>query len=67
MAFVSTLLVSPDPAADPTELAQYYVTEAVPEGGGTNVVNVVPVDFRGFDTMGNSSWSPSRPSRSWYS
>jgi multicomponent Na+:H+ antiporter subunit A len=52
MAFVSTLLVSPDPAADPTELAQYYVTEAVPEGGGTNVVNVVLVDFRGFDTMG---------------
>jgi len=52
MAFVSTLLVSPDPAADPTELARYYVTEAVPEGGGTNVVNVVLVDFRGFDTMG---------------
>ena len=24
----------------------------MPEGGGTNVVNVMLVDFRGFDTLG---------------
>ncbi|EYF01868.1 NADH dehydrogenase (quinone) [Chondromyces apiculatus DSM 436] len=33
-------------------LADYYWTHAKPEGGGTNVVNVILVDFRGFDTFG---------------
>src|SRR5690606_37864500 len=28
------------------------LAHALPEGGGTNVVNVLLVDFRGFDTMG---------------
>src|SRR5205823_12528782 len=28
------------------------VAKAVPEGHGRNVVNVILVDFRGFDTMG---------------
>jgi multicomponent K+:H+ antiporter subunit A len=26
--------------------------QVVPEGGGTNVVNVILVDFRGYDTFG---------------
>ena len=32
--------------------SQAYLDQALPEGGGSNVVNVVLVDFRGFDTLG---------------
>ncbi len=30
----------------------YHIANAKPLGGGTNVVNVILVDFRGFDTLG---------------
>ncbi|WP_291586240.1 monovalent cation/H+ antiporter subunit A [Comamonas sp. UBA7528] len=30
----------------------FFLERAVPEGGGSNVVNVMLVDFRGFDTFG---------------
>lgn len=33
-------------------ISSYFVENALPEGGGTNVVNVILVDFRGFDTFG---------------
>ncbi len=33
-------------------LSWFYLRESVPGGGGTNVVNVILVDFRGFDTFG---------------
>jgi len=33
-------------------ISDFYVLRALPEGGGANVVNVLLVDFRGFDTMG---------------
>jgi multicomponent K+:H+ antiporter subunit A len=33
-------------------ISDYYLEKSVPEGGGSNVVNVILVDFRGFDTMG---------------
>ncbi len=33
-------------------VADFYVERAYPEGGGTNVVNVILVDFRAFDTLG---------------
>lgn len=33
-------------------VAEFYLQHAQPEGGGTNVVNVMLVDFRSFDTMG---------------
>jgi multicomponent K+:H+ antiporter subunit A len=33
-------------------LSSYYLEKSMPEGGGTNVVNVILVDFRGFDTFG---------------
>lgn len=33
-------------------LSSYYLENSVPGGGGTNVVNVILVDFRGFDTFG---------------
>ena len=33
-------------------IADYFIANSVPGGGGTNVVNVILVDFRGFDTLG---------------
>jgi multicomponent K+:H+ antiporter subunit A len=36
----------------PDSLSRYYVENAYSQGGGTNVVNVILVDFRGFDTLG---------------
>ncbi len=32
-------------------LSSYYLAESKPQGGGSNVVNVILVDFRGFDTF----------------
>ncbi len=32
--------------------SQAYLDRSYDEGGGSNVVNVVLVDFRGFDTLG---------------
>jgi multicomponent K+:H+ antiporter subunit A len=33
-------------------ISSFYLAESKPAGGGTNVVNVILVDFRGFDTLG---------------
>jgi multicomponent K+:H+ antiporter subunit A len=33
-------------------IADWLLQNSVPGGGGTNVVNVILVDFRGFDTLG---------------
>jgi multicomponent K+:H+ antiporter subunit A len=33
-------------------ISGYFVENSLPRGGGTNVVNVILVDFRGFDTLG---------------
>ncbi|MDP3421659.1 MAG: MnhB domain-containing protein, partial [Thiobacillus sp.] len=33
-------------------IAGYFLENSVPGGGGSNVVNVILVDFRGFDTLG---------------
>ncbi len=33
-------------------IAGYFLDNSVPGGGGTNVVNVILVDFRGYDTLG---------------
>jgi multicomponent K+:H+ antiporter subunit A len=33
-------------------IGDFFLLRALPEGGGSNVVNVLLVDFRGFDTMG---------------
>ncbi|MEZ5270249.1 MAG: hydrogen gas-evolving membrane-bound hydrogenase subunit E [Microthrixaceae bacterium] len=35
-----------------------YVALSEPAAGGRNVVNVILVDFRGFDTSGRSRCSP---------
>jgi multicomponent K+:H+ antiporter subunit A len=39
----------------PETISSFFVRNAWPEGGGTNVVNVIIVDFRGFDTLGEIS------------
>jgi len=36
----------------PQSISPFFLERALPEGGGTNVVNVMLVDFRGFDTLG---------------
>lgn len=36
----------------PDTISRYFTERAHSEGGGTNVVNVILVDFRGFDTLG---------------
>ena len=33
-------------------ISDYFIANSVPQGGGANVVNVILVDFRGFDTWG---------------
>lgn len=39
----------------PDSIARYFIEHAWSEGGGHNVVNVILVDFRGFDTLGEIS------------
>jgi multicomponent K+:H+ antiporter subunit A len=36
----------------PDTISSFFIERALPEGGGTNVVNVILVDFRAFDTLG---------------
>jgi multicomponent K+:H+ antiporter subunit A len=36
----------------PQSISPYYLAHSLPGGGGSNVINVMLVDFRGFDTMG---------------
>ena len=51
-----TLTVLLATAATPDDgIASYFVENAIPEGGGGNVVNVILVDFRAFDTLGEIS------------
>ncbi|WP_310563972.1 monovalent cation/H+ antiporter subunit A [Hydrogenophaga sp.] len=37
---------------DQSSISWYFLQESLAKGGGTNVVNVILVDFRGYDTMG---------------
>ncbi|MDY6779516.1 MAG: hydrogen gas-evolving membrane-bound hydrogenase subunit E, partial [Halobacteria archaeon] len=39
----------------PDKIADLLLRNSVPEGGGHNVVNVILVDFRGFDTLGETT------------
>ena len=36
----------------PQSISPFFIERALPDGGGTNVVNVMLVDFRAFDTLG---------------
>jgi len=52
MGFV-LVLFNGSPAMDAgTAISSYFVDNSVPLGHGANIVNVILVDFRGFDTMG---------------
>lgn len=48
VAFLSFAAMTRDVAS----IADYHIAESKPQGGGTNVVNVILVDIRGFDTFG---------------
>ncbi|MBW7902792.1 MAG: monovalent cation/H+ antiporter subunit A [Rhodocyclaceae bacterium] len=48
-ALTYAILVRPAPE---DSISGFFVLRALAEGGGSNVVNVLLVDFRGFDTMG---------------
>ena len=37
---------------EPQSISGYFLDHALPQGGGSNVVNVILVDFRGYDTFG---------------
>ncbi|WP_122090253.1 hydrogen gas-evolving membrane-bound hydrogenase subunit E [Halalkalicoccus subterraneus] len=50
--FLTVLLTTRSPPGGGDSIARYFAEQAVPEGGGTNIVNVILVDFRGFDTLG---------------
>ena len=38
--------------SDHDSISWYFLEQSVPAGGGTNAVNVILVDFRGYDTFG---------------
>jgi multicomponent K+:H+ antiporter subunit A len=48
MAVITWLVLT----RDHESISWYFLQESLPKGGGTNVVNVILVDFRGYDTMG---------------
>ena len=50
LAILSVLAVDLDPY-----LTSYFEAKSYPEAHGHNIVNVILVDFRGFDTMGETS------------
>ncbi|MDE0627364.1 MAG: proton-conducting transporter membrane subunit [Bryobacterales bacterium] len=54
---LTTTLVLLAVTAEPSHrrLTEYFQKTAVPEGFGANVVNVILVDFRGLDTLGEIS------------
>jgi multicomponent K+:H+ antiporter subunit A len=46
LAYAVMILPTPD------TISRYFVENAYTQGGGTNIVNVILVDLRGFDTLG---------------
>jgi multicomponent K+:H+ antiporter subunit A len=48
MAWITWLMLT----RDHDSIAWYFLENSVAKGGGTNVVNVILVDFRGYDTFG---------------
>ena len=48
MAWVAWVLLT----RDHDSISWYFLEKSLPLGGGTNVVNVILVDFRGYDTFG---------------
>jgi multicomponent Na+:H+ antiporter subunit A len=54
LAVVLTLLATLGRSASQT-IAHYFLAESLPAAGGRNVVNVILIDFRGYDTLGEIS------------
>ncbi|MGH9133437.1 MAG: hydrogen gas-evolving membrane-bound hydrogenase subunit E [Ilumatobacteraceae bacterium] len=50
VVFLFALMAAANRTAPP--VSDEMIERALPEGGGKNVVNVILVDFRGFDTLG---------------
>ena len=48
MAWLSWLVMT----RDHDSISWYFLEKSIPEGGGANAVNVILVDFRGYDTWG---------------
>ncbi|RZA08490.1 MAG: DUF4040 domain-containing protein, partial [Moraxellaceae bacterium] len=48
MAWIVWLILT----RDHQSISWFFTQQALPKGGGSNVVNVILVDFRGFDTFG---------------
>ncbi len=48
MAWLAWLVMT----RDHDSISWYFLEQSVPKGGGTNSVNVILVDFRGYDTFG---------------
>ncbi|MBN8958500.1 MAG: monovalent cation/H+ antiporter subunit A [Rhizobiales bacterium] len=46
LAYVTMVRPAPD------SISRFFVENAYTQGGGANIVNVILVDFRGFDTLG---------------
>jgi multicomponent Na+:H+ antiporter subunit A len=51
-ALMSVLVLAISTVSRTSRLASYYAESSVPEGKGLNVVNVILVDFRALDTLG---------------
>ncbi|MGE3712273.1 MAG: monovalent cation/H+ antiporter subunit A, partial [Hyphomicrobiaceae bacterium] len=47
-ALAYAIMIRPEPGS----IARFFVENAYSQGGGTNIVNVILVDFRAFDTLG---------------
>jgi multicomponent K+:H+ antiporter subunit A len=54
-ALLATLAYAAMRRPVPDSIAGFFLQHAYGSGGGTNVVNVILVDFRGFDTLGEIS------------
>jgi len=50
VGFVLVLVGASEPFAPP--ISEYFLLNAIPGGHGANVVNVIIVDFRAYDTIG---------------
>ncbi len=51
-AVLAVLLLAANVSPEPTELARFFAERSLPEALGRNVVNVILVDFRALDTLG---------------
>lgn len=51
-ALIGVLTLAASSATPPEPISDFYAERSVPEGFGRNVVNVILVDFRAMDTLG---------------